>query len=258
MSKKKKNLEDEANKLVLEYKPWAEAIAKSVARGWSVDWQSEGLDGAAMEALIFCSRRYDGSLGVPFKSYARRRIHEATTEAARQSKSWQKDSGTSKRTTRLAKAISAELFDLYPQLRSGVLPSEDDSEEGIRVGIQQLLISACLISTKQGMNSVSPEDATEFMNLARQLSHLEGLHQQLMWMSYWEGYSLRGIAENWQTDELNVIREHKALMEYLQKSFVTGKDINKPRIRPGLVDVDLSQQKSESYAIFSKKIKGVE
>lgn len=254
MSKKQVLTQEEANKLVLEHQSWAEAIAKSVARGWNVHWQSEGLDGAAMEALIFCSRRYDPEMGVPFKSYARRRIHEASTESARKSKGWQKDAKTSKRTQRLARAISADLFEMFPQLRSGVIPGDDDNDKGVRVGIQQLLISACVISTKHGMDSVSPDDATEFMNLANELSTMEPLHQLLMWKSYWEGYSLRGIASEWETDELNVIREHKVILTYLQKAFATGREVNIPRVRPGLTDANITLKDTEQYGIFSKKI----
>lgn len=255
MNEKKEILtQDEANELVLEHKIWAEKIARSVARGWNVDWQSDGLDGAAMEALIFCSRRYNPSMGVPFKSYARRRIHEASTEAARKSKSWQKNSRTSKRTERLARAISAELFHLFPQLRSGVMPAEDDSDEGIRVGIQQLLISACVISTKNAVTGSSPEESTEFKNMANKLAELEKIHQTLMFKIYWEGYSLRGLATEWSTDELNVIREHKVILEYLQKTFASGKDLAPPRIRPGLQDVDLQLQGDEQYGIFSKEL----
>ncbi|MCB0333257.1 MAG: hypothetical protein KDD55_07135, partial [Bdellovibrionales bacterium] len=58
---------DEANELVLEHRGWAESIARSVARAWNLDWQMDGLDGAAMEALIFCSRRYSPDRGVPFR-----------------------------------------------------------------------------------------------------------------------------------------------------------------------------------------------
>ncbi len=245
---------DEANELVLEHQIWAEKIAKSVARGWNLHWQDDGLDGAAFEALIFCARRFDPKLGVPFKSYARRRIHEASTEAARNSKSWEKDSRNSKRTERLARAISAELFELYPQIRSGILPSEDDSEQGVRVGIQQLLISACLISTKHGIQDSNPEEATEFKQLIINLSDLEPLHQLLVWKVYWEGLSLRGVATEWNTDELNVIREHKVIMEYLQKSVSTGKELDSPRIRPGLKDANVVMAHKEDFGIFTKKV----
>lgn len=256
MGKSEEVSNEAANQLVLEFKSWAEGIAKSVARGWHLDWQADALDGAAMEALIFCSRRFDSSMGVPFKSYARKRIHEAATEAAKKSKSWQKDSRESKRTKRLARAISAELFAIFPQLHAGSIPSENDGEEASRVGIQQLLISACLISTKHGVQSASPHEAMEFKNLARELSELEPLHQQIMWMAYWEGHSLRNIAEEWNTDELNVIREHKAILEYLQKTISSGKDVTPPKLRPGLQESSLTQKKDSRFGIFTKNIGG--
>lgn len=256
MGKSKEVSTEEANELTLEYKSWAESIAKSVARGWHLDWQADGLDGAALEALIFCARRFDSSMGVPFKSYARKRIHEAATEAAKKSKSWQKDARESKRTKRLARAISAELFNLFPQLHSGTLPSENEGEESVRVGIQQLLISACLISTKHGVQSNTPDETIEFKNLATELSEMEPLHQQIMWMAYWEGYSLRNIADEWHTDELNVIREHKAILEYLQKTIGSGKSVAAPRLRPGLQESSLLQKKDKRYGIFAKNIGG--
>jgi len=63
--------QEEANNLVVEHHGWAESIARSVARAWNLDWRLDGLDGAAMEALIFCSRRFDPGRGIPFKGYAR-------------------------------------------------------------------------------------------------------------------------------------------------------------------------------------------
>ena len=254
MSEKNTLSIEEANQLVLEFQDWAERIARSVARGWNVHWKTDGLDGAAMEALIFCSRRYDPTIGVPFKSYARRRIHEASTEAARKSKSWEKDSRTSKRTERLARAISAELFEVFPSVRSGVLPGDDNSEGSARVGIQQLLIGACLIATKQGMASGSPDEATDMKSLITVISKMEPIHQLLMWKVYWEGHSLRGVASEWETDELNVIREHKAILAHVQKTFTTGKKLTPLRIRPGLTDANLRQAKNENYGIFSKQI----
>ena len=88
--------EEEANELVVEHMGWAESIARAVARGWNLDWKLDGLDGAAMEALIFCSRRYDPERGIPFKGYARKRIHEASTDAARKTKGWTRTSSSKK------------------------------------------------------------------------------------------------------------------------------------------------------------------
>ena len=80
--------------LVEENAGWAASIARSVARAWNMDWQLDGLDGGAYEGLLFCARRYDPTLGVPFRAYARRRIHEASTEEARKSKNWKKGVGS--------------------------------------------------------------------------------------------------------------------------------------------------------------------
>lgn len=101
-------------RLVEEHAGWAEAIARSVARAWNLDWQLDGLDGGAYEALLFCSRRFDPQLGVPFRAYARKRIHEATTEEARKSKSWQRGVGANTQAEQDAREISYKLFDLFP------------------------------------------------------------------------------------------------------------------------------------------------
>src|SRR5262245_28432393 len=94
---------EEADQLVLEHQGWAESIARSVARAWNMDWRLDGLDGAAMEALIFCARRFDPARGVPFRGYARKRIHEASTDAARKSRGWRKGLGTTSKSEQQAR-----------------------------------------------------------------------------------------------------------------------------------------------------------
>ena len=229
---------EEANELVLEHQGWSESIARAVARSWSMDWRANGLDGAAYEALIFCSRRFDPELGVPFKGYARRRIHEASTEAARKSKGWTRYSGSEKRTERLARNVSAELFDAFPELRSGKLPFDNDSK-GQRAAIQQLLLGASIIVAKQGIAGALPDEAIEYKSLITKLTRMEPVHQQLIWMVYWEGRSLRNVGKEWDTDELNVIREHKVLLEYIQKCHGKGDAATPPRVRPGLKPISL-------------------
>ena len=81
-------------RLIEDHMGWATSIAKSVARAWNMDWQLDGLDGGAYEGLLFCARRFDPARGVPFRGYARRRIHEACTEEARKSKEWQRGTGS--------------------------------------------------------------------------------------------------------------------------------------------------------------------
>ena len=252
---------EEADELVLEHKPWCESIAKAVARAWSLDWQSDGLDGAAIEALIFCARRFQPERKIPFKGYARKRIHEAATEAARKSKGWDRGSGTAVRTERLAKQVSAELFDMFPELRSGHLPGMDDGEgsgpSGSRLAIQQLLVGASIIAAKQGLAAAAPDEMIDYKRMLKVLMQLEPVHQTLMWLLYWEGYSLRGIADHWQTDELNVIREHKVLLEYMQKSLAKGKAAAPPRVRPGLKDVSSIVKKDSPNGCFNELLQEV-
>lgn len=244
---------DDANALVLEHQGWAESIAKAVARAWNLDWRQDGLDGAAMEALIFCARRFDPSRGVPFRGYARKRIHEAATEASRRSKGWRRGTGTAAQTERLAREVSAELFNIFPELRSGQLPFGDDDDEA-RHAIQRLLIGASVIASRQGMEGASPDDVMDYKRMVEALASLEELHQLMMWKVYWEGLSLRSVASEWETDELNVIREHKVILEYLQKAFGRGKQLKRPRVRPGLRDVALALKRKTTMAMFSQLI----
>ena len=246
---------EDADALVLEHKGWAESIAKSVARAWNLDWQLDGLDGAALEALIFCSRRYQPDRGVPFKGYSRKRVHEACTEGARRSRGWTRGSGSKKRTERLAREVSAELFNLFPSLRSGQLPLMDeggeDSSKGARIAIQQLLVGASVIATQQGMNAAEPDEIMDYKKMVHYMTALEPIHQMLLWLLYWEGESLRGIAGIWETDELNVIREHKVLLEYLQKSIQKGKANPPPRVRPGLREISFKLGKESPVGKFT-------
>ena len=243
---------EEANELVVEHQGWAESIARSVARSWNMDWRLDGLDGAAMEALIFCSRRFDPERGVPFKGYARKRVHEASTDAARKCKSWARGVGTSSAAQRRAREVSADLFSIFPELRSGALPFPEEvsgSVEGdTRAAIRHLLISANLLVARQGIASALPDEAMDYKKLIMILGEIEPIHQMIMWKVYWEGLSLRNVADNWDTDELNVIREHKVLLSYLQKSISKGNSKPIPKLRPGLrkVAVKLKKEKLET------------
>ena len=145
---------DEANELVEEHHGWTQSIAKSVARAWNMDWQLDGLDGAAMEALIFCSRRFQPDRGVPFKGYARKRIHEASTEAARKAKGWR----SSSRAQNQAREVSLELFNVFPELRDGGLPGDGDH----RAAARELLGGAAFIATKTGIDASQPDEAFDY------------------------------------------------------------------------------------------------
>jgi hypothetical protein len=224
-----------ANELVLEHQGWAESIARSVARAWNMDWQLDGLDGAAMEALIFCARRYQPNRGVPFKGYARRRIHEASTEAARKSKGWKRSLAAMPAAEQRAREISADLFNIFPELRAGELPDSGDAKGDMRGAVRQLLMGAALLSAREAEEQASPEELLDYKRMVKIVSSLEEVHQLLLWKVYWEGFSLRKVATDWETDGLNVIREHKVLLTYLHKSLAVGRGVlTRPKVRPGL------------------------
>ena len=247
---------EEANALVMEHHGWAESIARSVARSWNMDWRLDGLDGAAMEALIFCARRFQPGRGVPFRGYARKRIHEASTEAARRSRGWKR--GSVSNAEQRAREISAELFNVFPELRVGELPSGDDygeGEDGTRSAVRELLVGASIIAFKQGMLSDQPDEQIDYKRMVEYVSDLEPVHQVMVWKLYWEGSSMRSLATEWEIDELNVIREHKVLLVFLSKSFAKGKPAQRPKVRPGLKAVSIKLRKTEPIGPFSKLLK---
>lgn len=245
---------EEADRLVLEHQGWAESIARSVARAWNMDWRLDGLDGAAMEALIFCARRFDTSRGIPFRGYARKRIHEASTEAARKSRGWRRGLNQP-RAEQDAREISSELFKIFPELRSGELPMTDDGggdgDGDMRAAIRHLLVGASIIAAKQTADTASPEDMVDYKRLVQLMASLEPVHQLLMWRVYWEGESMRTVATEWETDELNVIREHKVLLAHLLKCLSTQKVVPPPKIRPGLKNVALKLKRSQPKGCFT-------
>jgi hypothetical protein len=230
--------EEEANNLVLEHHGWTESIARAVARAWSLDWRLDGLDGAAMEALIFCSRRFDPARGIPFRGYARRRIHEAATEAARRSKGWSRSAANRSNSEVRARELSAELYGVYPELRDGRLPVSESSgsdDADCRSAVRELLVGASLVATKQAIASGPlPDELMDYKRVISVMAALEPVHQHLLYKVYWDGVSLRNVAAEWDTDGLNVMREHKVLIAYLQKSLAQGKPGKPPKIRPGL------------------------
>lgn len=247
------------NKLVEEHMGWATSIAKAVARSWNMDWQLDGLDGGAYEALLFCARRYDPARGVPFRGYARRRIHEGCTEEARKSKSWQRGTGSDSPGEQEAREISAKLFDVFPELRDGLLPAsaeEGQSDASVRTSIRQLLAGASLIAAFQQSGSENPEIALEYKRLIEILSHLEPVHQHIVWAVYYKGQSMRNLAEEWEIDDLSVIREHKEILANLCTRLEAPKSklVKKLKIRRGLRTVAQHLRRQKEEGPFSKFI----
>lgn len=241
---------------MVEHQGWAESIARSVARAWSMDWRLDGLDGAAMEALIFCARRFEPARGIPFKGYARKRIHEASTEAARKCKSWRNALAAGSSSDNAAREISAELLNVFPGLRSGQLSSGEDGED-TRSSIRQLLVGATVIAAKQGVEGALPDEIIDYKRMVMVMTKLDAVHQLLLWKVYWEGMSMRSVAVEWETDELTVIREHKALLDFLAKG-MNKKDQSGPplKVRPALKAFALQYKKKSPEGPFSKLIPG--
>jgi DNA-directed RNA polymerase specialized sigma subunit len=231
---------EEANALVAEHMGWAESIARSVARAWNLDWRLDGLDGGAMEALVYCSRRFDPSRGVPFKGYARRRIHEASTEVARRSRGWKRTKKSLSPQEARSREISGHLLSTYPELREGRFPEgqEGGGESGGIDGIRQVLASAALLAMIPDTNQASQDDVIDYKKTITIILEMDLIHQHILYDVYWEGKSLRQIAGEWNTEPLNIIREHQTLLSFLQKTMTADKKrISIPRIRPGLRDL---------------------
>ena len=260
-------------RIVTDHLGWATSIAKSVARSWNMDWQLDGLDGGAYEGLLFCARRFDPSRGVPFRGYARRRIHEACTEEARKSKSWQRGTGTSSQQEQDAREVSAKLFDVFPELRSGYLPgSEDDGSGGggssgggggedstVRGSVRQLLAGASLLAAFQESGTENPEIALEYKRLITAMASLEPVHQLITWCIYYKGQSMRSLAEEWEIDDLSVIREHREILKYLcgYLESTRGKVPKKLKVRRGLRTIAQQMRRKKDEGPFASFAAGV-
>lgn len=254
-SKYEKGQEELVNLLVQDHMGWAEAIARNVARAWSLDWQLDGLDGGAFEGLLFCARRYDPERGIPFRGYARKRIHEASTEQARISKSWKRSLSADTEGEQNAREISLRLFDIYPELRLGKLPTSDsgDSNEAFRNAIKQMLTSATVLMSSTERQSDNPETIAEYKELLGSIADMAPVHQNILWEVYYEGKSMRGVAEEWGLDELAVIREHREIISFMSALFSEKRPTKKTlKIRPGLRDLNAKFLSSNQPAPFSR------
>ncbi|MDD2941464.1 MAG: hypothetical protein PHC51_00715 [bacterium] len=256
-----KNDPELIEKLVSENLGWAEAIARNVARSWNLDWQMDGLDGGAYEGLLFCATRYNDSLGVPFRAYARRRIHEAATEEARKSKNWRRATGSNSEASDQAREISAKLFQLFPELHSGSIDTSTDSAgDGLQIAVKSLLAGASLLAIAEDQKN-QPDDILEYKEMLTQISHLNPIHQTILWEIYWIGKSMRTLASEWGIDELTIIREHSTILVFLEESMKnnsnhsTGKALKiRPTLRP-LAETYGKENWKSPFSIFQKKIR---
>ena len=103
-----------------------------------------------------------------------------------------------------------------------------------------------------------PDELMDYRRMVSVMASLEPTHQWLLYKVYWDGASLRTVASEWETDNLNVMREHKVLLIYLQKSLALGKSVAIPKVRPGLRDRAHGFQKEGSSGPFSDVLQRTE
>ncbi|MCC6932972.1 MAG: hypothetical protein IT292_06930 [Deltaproteobacteria bacterium] len=228
-------------KIVADHQGWSISIAKCIAKAWNMDWQLDGLDGAAFEALIYCAKRFDNKMGIPFRGYAHRRIHEACAAEARQCKRWQYGTNEMSQIECDAREVAFRLFELFPELRDGLLPIEQPENESLtentlRGSIKHLLASASLLTSFQKTSTDNPEYAVEFRRMFQIIANMDAIHQMILWLIYWQGQSMRAVASDWGLDELAIIREHQSIIEYVSNRMTESRKA-KPvplKIRPKL------------------------
>jgi hypothetical protein len=113
-----------------------------------------------------------------------------------------------------------------------------------------------VIATKQAAaEGPLPDELIDYRRMVTVMAALEPTHQWLLYRVYWDGISLRNVAVEWETDGLNVMREHKVLLLYLQKSMALGKPAVKPKVRPGLKPLVMKFQKEGSKGPFSEVLR---
>lgn len=242
-------------KIIEDHLGWATSIAKAVAKAWNLDWQLDGLDGGAFEGLVFCAKRFDPSLKIPFRGYARRRIHEASTEEARKSKLWKSRTGSNSDAEQQAREISACLLGIMPELRESLITIEPDKnqDDSMRCAARQMIAGATLMAAFRDSLSENQENIAEFKRLLEQISKMEPVHQSIVFDVYWQGKSLRNIADGWGTDELAVIREHKSILEHLTECAEGIQDNSRRlKVRRALRIVALKMRKEDLPAPFDR------
>lgn len=158
-----------------------------------------------------------------------------------------------------AREVSAQLYGVYPELREGRLPVHEQSgndDADMRAAVRELLVGASIVATRQAVaTDPLPDDLIDYRRMVGVMASLEPLHQWLLYKVYWDGLSLRTVASEWDTDGLNVMREHKVLIAYLQKSMAQGKPAPAPKIRPGLKPIMAKLKQEGAKAPFSDALR---
>ena len=247
--------EELVHKLVEDFRGWAISISKSVARAWGLDFELDGLDGCAYEALHGCAMRFDPNFGVPFKSFARKRIHESCTKEAHNCKNWSYGSLATTEVEQEAREISFKLFNIFPELHDGALPVEATGcESELRSSIRHLLASATIISAFKNDISQNPEAGLEYKEMLGTLADLDPIHQNILWELYWQGQSMRALASEWGIDELVIVREHQSILEHISTRLENPKATASKRlkIRPKLRDLTDKVSNALELSPFAK------
>jgi DNA-directed RNA polymerase specialized sigma subunit len=244
--------------LILENKEWAESIAKAVACAWKLDAEVDGIISAAVEALVECAHRYEENRGIPFRAYARTRVHQASCDAARQTRSWREGQVFSGSIEAKARSTALELLKRFPELHQGALPFTEEIGN-IKSSIRQLLLGATIIYLREQQELEEKFDFTDYSKLLQALASLENIHQWLIWKVYWEGSSLRGLAEEWGVDPLGVIREHQVIVSYLSSLFnrKVAIKIKSPKVRPSLKKKLSGKKQFQQYSPFQQFLKNL-
>ena len=148
---------------------------------------------------------------------------------------------------------------MFPELRSGVLPTLGDDSEGgdvARSSVKQMLIGASVLAAFEEAND-NPELIAQYKQILECIAELELVHQAIVWSVYWKGQSMRNLASEWGIDELAVIREHKEILKYLFKQLSDGTTrVKKLKIRPGLRQTALELKRTKFESPFARFMSG--
>jgi hypothetical protein len=123
--------------------------------------------------------------------------------------------------------------------------SSGNDDADMRSAVRELLVGASIVASRQAVSTDPlPDDLVDYKRMVTVMAVLEPVHQWLLYRVYWDGLSLRTVASEWETDGLNVMREHKVLL-------AAGKPAPKPKVRPGLKDLTTKFKREGSNGPFS-------